>query len=395
MAASVDEKFGRELKGLRLLVEQTNGAVLAFCLYSDLVTRKYVTDWLTYNSNVPVETLRLPDWKLDLASIIRSFPSVPRLCFSFLDIEAAFPNILGYVNFHREVLLQAGHALIFWIREEGLRRIAEEAPDFWAWRSNVFDFRTAQTVDLGAIGTHDPVIGHYSPSQLAEQAEALEKSGRADLGSLLALGRRQLALGKLEEASKAFERSIGEATRLGDQAGLAEALYLLGNSKLAQGLDQEAGSLYTRSAEFATQVGSTGQLFNSVRLLSAVAQRRGDLDSAFSFAKAVVLISETTDDPAALASAHDQLGNVLFARKDLRGAEMEFQTAAKYEERLSHRSDLAFTLAQLGRVYLEMGDVSQAESTLRKAAALFRENRLESAAADVNELLQSIEAMNS
>jgi tetratricopeptide (TPR) repeat protein len=97
-------------------------------------------------------------------------------------------------------------------------------------------------------------------------------------------------------------------------------------------------------------------------------------------------------DPASLASTYDQLGNVLFNKRDLRGAEQAFLSAAKYEELLRHESDLAFTLARLGRVYEEMGDVTKAEEVLRKAARLFRESELQFEAGQVAQILERIGA---
>ncbi|MDQ2774119.1 MAG: tetratricopeptide repeat protein [Acidobacteriota bacterium] len=392
MAAEVEANFERELKTLRLLIEQTREGVLAFNLYSDVATRNDATAWLQKQSAVPVEIVPLSKGFTDLAEIIRSAPPIPRRCFVFFDIEAGFPSMLGYVNFHREVLLQLGHALVFWIREEGLRRMAEGAPDFWAWSSRVFDFRIGQDVELGQSGGHDAAVGHYSPAQLAKQVQALGESGGSDFVSQLALGRRQLALGRFEESENAFQQAIAEAERQGDQRGLAEALLLIGNSKLAQGLLDEAGPLYRRSFEIATQLGSKEQIVRALGQLSLLAQKNEDPDSAYRLALMMTHIAETVDDPTSLASAYDRLGNVLFSRKDLRGAEQALLTAAKHEEQLNHRSDLAFTLARLGRVYEEMGDVSQAESVLRRAALLFREFGSESEEVQAAAVLQRIGA---
>ena len=35
------------------------------------------------------------------------------------------------------------HAVVFWVREHGLRRAATEAPDLWRYESSLFDFRSA------------------------------------------------------------------------------------------------------------------------------------------------------------------------------------------------------------------------------------------------------------
>jgi tetratricopeptide (TPR) repeat protein len=393
MALQSKVAFEHQLKALRILIEQTSGGVLTFGLYSDLPTREQAAERLREKCSVPIRTIALSPESNDPVGIIRAFPPAPRACFLFLDVEAAFPNLLGYVNFGREALLQSGHALVFWIREEGLRRIAAEAPDFWAWRSNVFDFRTADIPELEiATGPHDPVIGHYRPADLAAQAEALEEDTTGDFVSKLGLGRRQLALRRFEEAGEALQQAENYAEKRGDLRGLAEALLLLGNSKFELKLLEEAEPLYRRSFEIASRIGSKEQMIAALRQLSLLQQTKGDTDSAYQTALTMMQVAADLKDPASLASTYDQLGNVLFNKRDLRGAEQAFLSAAKYEELLRHESDLAFTLARLGRVYEEMGDVTKAEEVLRKAARLFRESELQFEAGQVAQILERIGA---
>ena len=135
--------------------------------------------------------------------------------------------------------------------------------------------------------------------------------------------------------------------------------------------------------DIANQLGMKDETMSAMRQLSLIAIRKTDFNSAFSLAEMAMKIAETIRNPAALAGAHDQLGNVLFSKNDLRGAEQEYLAASKYEEQVNHRSDLAFTLAKLARVYEGMGAASQTESALRRAAQLFRELGMESEEAQV------------
>jgi tetratricopeptide (TPR) repeat protein len=373
MFAQVEAQFAEELEGLRILTELTRGGVLAFGLYSEVRIREGASEWLKNKSTLPVQIVQLSDGVIDLVQIIGYFPSDSRHCFVFFDIEAAFPKILGYVNLHRERLFHFGQALVFWIREEGLRRIAESAPDFWAWRSNVFDFRTAQDLSLGPTGLHDAVVGHYSKAQLLEQVQSLAESGALDFVTQLALGRRQLALGRFEEADKALQQAVAEAERQGDQRGLAEALDLLGSSKIAQGFTGTASAILDRSFDIAKQTGPGVMAVTQSRRLSERAQVAGETEAAYDLAKSALALAANSGDPNALACAHEQMGNVLFGRKDLRDAEQEFLSAVKYEEQLSHRTDLAVTLLKLSRVYEEMGAATKASVATERAIALLQE----------------------
>jgi tetratricopeptide (TPR) repeat protein len=373
MTTSVEATFSRELKALRLLVEQTQAGLLAFSLYSDIPTREAAAAWLEEQSTVPVRLIRLSNRSTDLSESIRLLPSSPRLCFLLFDIEAAFPNVLGYVNLHREELLRFGHALVFWIRDEGLRRIAESAPDFWAWRSHVCDFRTSQDLALGPSGIQDAAIGHYSPDQLADQVQALEQSGPSNFVSQLALGRRQRALGHLQKASVELQRAVAEAERQADQRGLAVSLLLLGLVKQEQGFLDEALGLSERSLQIATQFGLNELSVNALGQLSSLAQTIGDLNEAHKLALLMMEKARALDDPNSLARAFRQTGDILVSKRDLRGAIQAYLTALRYEEQLGYQSDMAYTFLRLGRVCHEMGNVSQAEDAFRRAALLFRQ----------------------
>jgi len=336
-------------------------------MYSDLRTREDSALWLKKQASVPVEIIRLTPETIYLGEIIQVFPAVPRRCFLFFDVESAFPKILGYLNLNREKLFQLGHALVFWVRREGLRRIAEEAPDFWAWRSRVLDFRTGEKPERGQIGLHDSVIGHYTLEQIQRQLESLEESGGSDLASQLALGRRYLALGEFERAEAPLERARAEAERQGDQLGLAAVLYLLGHCRFAHGFFDEADSLYSNSLKIACEIGSNEVISAAARQLSVVALHNGDMDSAIGYANTMMQIAILSGNLTALAGAHDHMGSILAGSDDPRGAEQEYLAAVKYEEQLGHRSDLALTLGKLAHVYEEMGDSARAESVRKRA----------------------------
>jgi tetratricopeptide (TPR) repeat protein len=390
MAEPLEARFGRELKALGVLVESTSGGMLAFSIYSQVETRNEAADWLRIHSHIPIELVRIADGVIYLAEIIRAAPAIPRRCFLIFDIESAFPNIIGHINLYREVLFACGHALVFWVRHEGLRRIAEEAPDFWAWRSRVFDFTDTWKLELGPRGLHDSVIGHYTDAEIQQQLTSLEAADLGYFASKLAIGRRQIALHQFDKARVSLEFAVAQAERQGDKLGLAEALYLLGESKFALGLFDEANADYSRSLQIAGEIGSKEDVSAAARQLSVVALHNGDTESAHRFAEVMMQIAETSGNLTALASAHDHRGSILLGSNDIRGAEHEYLTAAKYEEQLGHRTDLAFTLGKLGHVYEEMGDLSKAKLVLARAATLFREAGSPSGEAQVVAALQRI-----
>lgn len=382
--------FEREEKTLRLLIEQTTGAVLSFSLYSERAVRQQVTEWLQQHLSIPVQEVFLSPGNADPSVLLAAFPAQPRQCFVFHEVEAAFPKFLGYVNFHREELLDAGHALLFWIREEGLRRIAEEAPDFWAWRSRVFDFRSARGMGTPSSAPIDSTIARYSAADLEQQVSLLEMSAAADLVTQLALGRRLLALQRYEEADQALRLAGEIAENTNDRSGLAETLYLRGNIALQQNQLSEAEALYAKSVAAAAPSGdATLRLVATVRM-GQIALQRGDQERAYNLAQEAVALAESLQNPVLLVEAYDQMANTLVALGNLRNAVQAYLKALSYGEKLGYTHAMGSTLVNLARVHNDMGDTALAQQRLEQAAKIFQESGFKESASEVQKLIAAL-----
>lgn len=141
--STVDELTSteREERKLRLLIENTRGFVLAFVLYDNPAERARAASKLQELLPLPLVTFTLGPEADNPFTFLRQHVFEQRSCVFFFDVEEALPGLLGWVNLHRESFGEFPHAILFWIREAGLRQLAEKAPDFWAWRSGVFDLR--------------------------------------------------------------------------------------------------------------------------------------------------------------------------------------------------------------------------------------------------------------
>lgn len=72
------------------------------------------------------------------------------LFFFIHNLEKGFPEVLQFLNFKREELVEDRVKVIFWVTEEELSRISREAPDFFAFRNRVVEFM--EVPHAGRIG---------------------------------------------------------------------------------------------------------------------------------------------------------------------------------------------------------------------------------------------------
>ncbi|MDY6991983.1 MAG: hypothetical protein SVR94_05175, partial [Pseudomonadota bacterium] len=167
------------------------------------------------------------------------------------------------LNYHRELIAERCPAiLIFWLSESGVRQLATQAADFWAWRSGVFDFSVplqprpaaiAERIDEDRASRAERLarieaIGEY----LADYTES--DSRRADLlqecGILQeSLGEWALAMADLEAA-----RTLYQA--LADQLNATITLGYIARIKTDQGEIEAALNLYQYSLQLFEKLGA-------------------------------------------------------------------------------------------------------------------------------------------
>jgi tetratricopeptide (TPR) repeat protein len=136
------------------------------------------------------------------------------------------------LNYHRERIAELCPVpFLLWIPVARLRDLALEAPDFWAWRSGVFDFtsRPAPTARVFLEGTLDR--GRSSAADRTRRIEEIdgylaklgEPSYSADLRLLLERGSLQEDLGDLDGALESYQGAAAGYDRIDDLHGEAWA----------------------------------------------------------------------------------------------------------------------------------------------------------------------------
>lgn len=82
----------------------------------------------------------------DLPAYFSSINSTNTVFFLH-DMDKGFPDVLQYLNFKREDLVEHKVKVVFWVREEELASIGAQAPDFFAFRNCVVEFMEVPVVE--------------------------------------------------------------------------------------------------------------------------------------------------------------------------------------------------------------------------------------------------------
>lgn len=202
-------------------------------------------------------------------------------------LASANPEVaLQYFNHYRERFAAFRCPLVFWLPEYAYRLVAEQAVDFWHWRTGVFMFPSEQAVFFPRpIGKPLRALKNLSHAQKNARRQLLQAS-LADYGeatpvqqhlrsrTLWEIGQLHMQLGAEREAQALYEQSLALTQTLSDKAGSARNLVNLGYLAKATNL-VEAEKLLTEGLNLADAVNAWHIVLVATANLVDVAQLQG------------------------------------------------------------------------------------------------------------------------
>jgi tetratricopeptide (TPR) repeat protein len=422
-----------ELDSLRLLVESTDGSLITFVRYRTLSEREAGVRYLKENLSIPVVERALSEEEKSPRPILESLPD-ERRCVQIYDLEEALPEVTGYLNLGREAYGELPHALVFWVGDYGIREVAQNAPDFWDWRSGVFDVRSesadlAQSVSQMAIADdtarftsrgdmerrarlyesliedrkgddkdeeyvtdlHLKLANLYGQLRRPDEAEMHAHQGRKSAESRDAdeqLARAYHVLGIIEqdrrnfdEAEHWYRQSLEVKERVGDEHGVATTYHQLGNVALRRRDFDDAERWYQQSLDIEKRIGNESGAAKTYHQLGVVAQERRNLDDAERWYRQSLDIKERIDDEHRPAKTYHQLGRIAQERRNFDDAERWYQQSLEITERIGDEHQAARTYHGLGILAQDRRDFDEAERWYQKSLDINRRVGDEHAAA--------------
>ncbi|MDI6794575.1 MAG: tetratricopeptide repeat protein, partial [bacterium] len=214
--------------------------------------------------------------------------------------EEEHPAALSILNISRELYRQElPYPLIIWLPEYALRKLASAAPDFWAWRSGVFEFTTEEEMLEGLstdIFSRQEEFDNLSLEDKKEKISVLQglledyeekarstgakEDQRAVAKTLVALGKLWWSLGDYSIANHEWKRALEIFQELGDKRDIASSLCQLGNILQLQGNYAGARQQYEESMQIARKLGDKRSIASSLHNLGMILQRQGDYGRA-------------------------------------------------------------------------------------------------------------------
>jgi eukaryotic-like serine/threonine-protein kinase len=180
-------------------------------------------------------------------------------------------------------------------------------------------------------------------------------------------GRCHVALGELPAAERALERCLGIRRRLGDEAGMAEAIGELGLAAFARGDMDDAISRFERALERETALGHAAGVALAARRLAQAARERGDHERAVPLLRRSLNIHEKTGNRAEVVRAKIELGRLHGSIGEYTSALTMLSQARLLAEELDLRAEAARALNATARLMADLGAASEASKSATEA----------------------------
>ncbi|MGF1514083.1 MAG: tetratricopeptide repeat protein [Elainellaceae cyanobacterium] len=258
----------------------------------------------------------------------------------------------------REALRQFEFPIVLWLADSIATRLSRQAPDFWSWRSGVFEF-VAQPVAVAEIGTPLQAMGEVmrdegepvSGEGLQEQIAELEKtSSESPLLITLynTLGVAYEKQYRYLRALELYEKALALAEAKKDKMGQARALRNLGNSLRYCGRPVQSIDFYQREMELrrdledrqgeAKALGNLGNAYFSL----------GQNQQAINLHQQTLDIAREIGDRKGEAANLGDLGNAYHSLGQYQQALNFYQQYLKIAQEIGNRRGEAASLGNLG-----------------------------------------------
>ncbi len=311
------------------------------------------------------------------------------------------PPVLQQLNLARDRFRDLPCPVVFWLRDEAITRLAQAAPDLWAWRSGVFEFQPEPELARAAYrqARDDTSKWRNLPAEQKEERitalenlledykalgdGAIERRARAEL--LLDLAELYQSVYRWPAAILSLEQALPLTRDLGDKTLKARAHQ--GQGRVAYFYQNEytaALESYTQALALFRAVGARLGEANTRKAIGDVQQFRKEIDAALdSYTQALALFRAVGDR---LGEANTLLSMARMESEPEAGRDRFEQALALYRA-IGDAYSVARGLYYYALYLLEQGQKAEAIPLLEQSARLFEERGLSQAAATVRAAL--------
>ena len=345
-----------------------------------------------------------PDLRYLLDELVKRLETLPRqegkklvLVLSGLEnaigVVGDYPPFLVDLNFVRDAYARmVPHPVVFVLPDYAITSVANFAPDFWAWKSGVFKFKTAkETRDFAEAKTinSNRIIGSYVKPEKQERIDLLHRllmeakpSGSdlepnqnavSQINILNDLGIAYQSLSQFNRSIELFQQALEISQKIADRNAEAASLCNLGNMYYSLSHYQQAILYYQQSLDISKEIGNRSFEINSLNGLGLSYYSLGQYQQAIQFHQQSLEITRQIANRNGEANSLCNLGNVYDSLGQYQQTIQFQQQSLEIYREIGDRDGEANSLCNLGNVYDSLGQYQQAIQFQQQSLEIRRE----------------------
>jgi tetratricopeptide (TPR) repeat protein len=326
-----------------------------------------------------------------------------------------FSPMVANLNISRNLFPRhISYPIVLWLPAYAIAAVMRGAPDFFSWRSAVFQFPSSPEM-LVQVAQNALSGGFLSALNLtAEEKEAriaVIEDILVDYGPLYSDRRDRRVEGRLLDRLTFFHYSLGDyrqaeeycqqslkiAQELDDRSGIASSLNNLGVIADFRGDYEQAEDYHQQSLKIAQELGDRSRIVDSLQNLGIIARYRRNYEQAVDYFQRSLRIAQELGNRDGIAGSLHNLGNIAYLLGDYQRAEDYYQQSLRISQELGDRRGIASSLIQLTSLYAEQGDIDMAVRLTTIARDIFAEigsNLQEMAQEQLVQLQEQVESQH-
>ncbi len=306
-----------------------------------------------------------------------------------IPLGASAVRLMAELNLGRELFLRdAPCPLVFWLPNYAVTAVARQAPDFWAWRSGVFEFTLEEPQRREAYARYVELDSNLAALSSLTAARKLQHQrileGLLDdfqalppqrtTQERLAKIQQELAAlqwlqGKPQEAMALYQEALATLQALGDVRAIAVTQSKMADMLRQMGKPQEAMAIYQEALATLQALGDVRSIAVTQSKMADVLSQMGKPQEALALYQEALATLQALGDVRAIAVTQSSMADVLSQMGKPQEAMALYQESLATLQALGDVRAIAVTQANFGQFLLQEGETRGAIQMLWSAYA--------------------------
>ena len=390
--SSLDYSITGQIDRLNLVLRRAENGVIVLLECNSLPLREEVINRLKeeLDENFKFLSINIDEKNKNLPGIVQDYSGSGRIDKKTVvfvhNIDDAMPEVIGYLNWGREVFLDLKVKIIILCPTFVADEIIKNAPDFYRFSHRITIKEKTQTRGE-VIPSFISDVKYKDLNELNEriniQEHLLKKAGEdykiADLS--FNLGRLYFKKSEYKNSLNYFNDCLKIYKKIGDKNQIGAAYNEIGLIHRVQGNYPEALKWYNKSREIMEKIGNNKGLATTYNNIGGIHDAQGNYPEALKWYNKNLGITEKIGDKGRSAITYNNIGLIHKSQDNYPEALKWYNKSLEIKEKIGDTAGLATTYNNIAAIHYVQGNYPEAMKWYNKSIGIIiKAGRLHDAA---------------